>query len=230
MRLTRRSFLGCAAGTVAMGLPFDLRRIRSASPVDTPCVLLDLQRQGGLSESLAGYAAALTAMATPFECAQSPSAPVVDRLIVPGATDIPVPVARAIATRLESGARVILESAVGFAPESVFHAQRAVLCDHLRLRILEPVHLWRGRGASRVPYVDYTWPHLAKLRDFSRVVPLGRQEGEIIAWADGLPVALRRRCGRGTLVFLGSPLGPALFGGDREARRWLQDVLQRQAL
>ncbi|HEX2679673.1 MAG TPA: hypothetical protein VHQ03_00090, partial [Candidatus Dormibacteraeota bacterium] len=74
---------------------------------------------------------------------------------------------------------------------------------------------------------DYTWPHAAKVRDFSHVVPLERQgnTGEFIAWADGKPVALKRQSGRGTLIFLGSPLGPALWAGDTEARRWLLDAL-----
>ena len=92
------------------------------------------------------------------------------------------------------------------------------------VHIEAPVRLWPGRGARGVPYVDYRWPSSAKIRDFSRVVPLGRQsegEGEIIARVEGLPVALKRRLGRGHLIFLGSPLGPALWAGDAEARRWL---------
>src|SRR5437764_965136 len=60
----------------------------------------------------------------------------------------------------------------------------------------------------------------------ARTGPVGRQAGEVIAWVDGVPVALKRRGGRGgTLIFLGSPLGPALWAGDAQARRWLVDVL-----
>jgi hypothetical protein len=62
------------------------------------------------------------------------------------------------------------------------------------------------------------------MRDFSRVVPPGDQPGEIIAWAGDLPVALRRRVDAGTLIYLGSPLGPALWAGDVQARRWLYTV------
>src|SRR5256885_8822548 len=57
------------------------------------------------------------------------------------------------------------------------------------------------------------------------MVPLRRQAGEVIARVDGLPVALKRSSGRGNLIFLGSPLGPALWAGDAEARRWLFDCL-----
>ena len=89
-----------------------------------------------------------------------------------------------------------------------------------------PVQLWSAHTSSQgIPYVDYSWPHSAKVRDFSRVVPLGPQAGDVIAWVDGLPVALKRQDGRGTLLFLGSPLGPALWAGDAEARRWLFDCL-----
>src|SRR5438034_313621 len=100
------------------------------------------------------------------------------------------------------------------------------LRDYLQVRIEAPVQLWSARVSSQcIPYVDYTWPRPAKVRDFSRVVPLGRQAGEVIAWVDDLPVALKRQSGRGRLIVLGSPLGPALWAGDAEARRWLFDCI-----
>src|SRR5205807_8785254 len=86
---------------------------------------------------------------------------------------------------------------------------------------------------ARVPYVDYVWPIPTKVRDFSRAVPVSvraslvttRSACEVIAWADGWPVAAKRKIGKGTLVFLGSPLGPALWSGDREASCWLRKLL-----
>ena len=114
---------------------------------------------------------------------------------------------------------MILESAAGFAAEADFRAHRAELSDFLQVHVDAPVRLWTA--GQRIPYVDYSWPHSAKIRDFSRVVPLAPQPGEIIARVDGLPVCLKRQIGRGTLIFLGSPLGPALWAGDAEARRWL---------
>jgi hypothetical protein len=147
-------------------------------------------------------------------------------LIVPAALEIPPPAVRAIVSCLQAGACVILESGAGFADAQEFRAHRAVLRECLQIRIGAPVPLWSEHASSRrVPYVDYTWPYPAKLRDFSRVVPLEPPTGEIIAWSDGLPVALKRRSGRGTLIFLGSALGPALWAGDAEARRWFLAVL-----
>ncbi len=92
--------------------------------------------------------------------------------------------------------------------------------------IEEPVDLARGGcGRGRVPYVDYDWPLAAAIRDFSRVIPVNAPAREVIGSASGLPVAFRRKVGRGCLVFLGSPLGPALRAGDAEARRWLEEFV-----
>jgi len=147
-------------------------------------------------------------------------------LIVPAALEIPPPVVRVIMSCLQTGASVILESGAGFAADRDYRAHRVALRDYLQVHIEMPVDLWPDNSSQRIPYVDYTWPRPAKVRDFSRVVPLGRQTGEVIARVDGLPVGLRRASGRGRLIFLGSPLGPALWAGDAEARRWLFDCLR----
>ena len=214
MGITRRGFLGSVAGSLTAGLSLDLGRPVDARPRR---VLLDLREQCGLRESVAGYESALAGLGAEVTSRCTP-------LIVPAALDIPPPAVRAILSRLRTGATVLLESGAGFATARDFCAHRAVLRDRLGVHIEAPVRLWPRGGARGVPYVDYGWPSSAKIRDFSRVVPLGRQserEGEIIARVEGLPVALKRRLGRGHLIFLGSPLGPALWAGDAEARRWL---------
>ena len=221
MGITRRGFLGCVAGSLTAGLQLG-RPLR----VDTSPrrVLLDLRGQCALPESLLGYESALAGMGTEVTSRCTP-------LIVPAALDIPPPAVRAILSRLRPGATVLLESGAGFATARGFRAHRAVLRDRLGVHIEAPVRLWSRRGARGIPYVDYRWPSSAKIRDFSRVVPLGRQsekEGEIIARVDGLPVALKRRLGRGDLIFLGSPLGPALWAGDAEARRWFGEFVVRR--
>jgi len=63
------------------------------------------------------------------------------------------------------------------------------------------------------------------MRDFSRVVPLAAQDGEVIGVLGKQPVALRKQVGNGTFIFLGSPIGPHLHVGDLEAARWLNSVL-----
>jgi hypothetical protein len=226
MSITRRRFLGYAAGAVTVGLrglPLDPWR-----PGRRECVLLDLQEHGCLGESVLGYQSALTGAGVRVTHADarwvSPSRCAL--LIVPTAQEIPPGAVRAILSCLQEGASVILESGAGFASPRGFRAHRLVLRESLQVRVEAPVPLWLAHTRSGgIPYVDYTWPCSAKVRDFSRVVPLGRQTGEVIAWVDDLPVALKRQAGRGTLIFLGSPLGPALWAGDAEARRWLVDCL-----
>ena len=223
MGITRRRFLGYTASVLAAGLP-------GVSPEVTRrgCVLLDLNERGCFRESVSGYESALTSAGAPWMRADArwmvPSRCAV--LIVPAALEIPPPAVRAIVSCLQAGASVILESGAGFAVDRAFRAHRVALRDYLQLQIEAPVDLWPDNSSQRIPYVDYTWPRPAKVRDFSRVVPLGRQTGEVIARVDGLPVGLRRASGRGRLIFLGSPLGPALWAGDAEARRWLFDCLR----
>ena len=84
-----------------------------------------------------------------------------------------------------------------------------------------PVELW----PRRTPYVELTWPTATKIRDFSKVKPVSATRREIIATADDLAVAFRRRVGFGTLIYLGTPIGPALWAGDAEAIQWLRAVV-----
>jgi hypothetical protein len=197
MGMTRRGFLISAAGVATMALPLDVSRRGRPSLV----VLLDLKDHCSLRESAWGYQSALTGVGTRFTRADAQSVPRCAMLIVPAALAIPPAAARAIVTCLRAGASVILESGAGFANEPDFRAHRVVLRDSLQIHIEAPVQLWSARTRG-IPYVDYTWPSPSKVRDFSRVVPLGPQTGEIIASVDGLPVALKRRSGRGTLIFL----------------------------
>jgi hypothetical protein len=146
-------------------------------------------------------------------------------LILPAVLDIPSDLVWIIGAHLRGGATVIIESGAAFAGQLDFRRHRRVLHDGLQLDICAPVELWcQASEPRRTPYVDYTWPHATKIRDFSRVIPIGDQPGQTIAWADGLAVGLTRRVGAGTLIYLGSPLGPALWVGDAEARRWLLRV------
>src|SRR5437764_1294224 len=137
MGITRRGFLGCVAGSLTAGLPFDGPRRIDAGP---PRVLLDLREHCGLRESVAGYESALAGLGTgvTFRCTL---------LIVPAALDIPPPAVRAIMSRLRTGATVLLESGAGFAADRDFRAHRAVLRDQLGVHIQAPVRLWSRRGA-----------------------------------------------------------------------------------
>ena len=68
-------------------------------------------------------------------------------------------------------------------------------------------------------WVRFDWPVTAMIRDFGRFCPVSG--GTVIAWLGDIPVAVRR----GPLVVLGSPLGPSLYAGDRDAVRLVKGLL-----
>ena len=202
MVLTRREFLGCTASAMTVAFPI----AGVAGNAHAVITVLDLEEHCSLRESIAGYERASAGVV--------PRRPV---LIVPAAVALPASATSEIAKCLHRGGTVLLESGAGFAAESGFRVHRDALRNRLQVRVA-PARC-KSRG---MPYIDYMWPYPTKIRDFSRVVPLAEyQPGEIIAWADGFPVASKRRIGTGTLMYLGVPLGPALWAGDTEARQWL---------
>jgi hypothetical protein len=69
-------------------------------------------------------------------------------------------------------------------------------------------------------WVQFDWPISAMIRDFGRVSPISG--GVVIARLNGMPVAVRK----GPLVVLGSPLGPHVYSGDRDARALLTALMQ----
>jgi hypothetical protein len=217
MDITRREFVGygIAAGAMGVGL-----RLPSSThlPARThyPCIVSPVQGQCSLPESVKGYCSALRPTAVTRR----------ETWIVPAVVDIPSPIGKKLVEFLHRGWTIIVESGGGFAGHLNFRRHRRALRERLHVDVQAPVALWTDDSRSRrTPYVDYTWPSSAKVRDFSRVVPVGDQPGKIIARIDGLPVALKRQVGAGTLIFLGSPLGPALWAGDSEAKRWLLALL-----
>jgi len=72
------------------------------------------------------------------------------------------------------------------------------------------------------PYVEYTWPAQLKLREFMPAWFRAARSDSVIATFAGRPVGLRRRLGKGTLIVLGSALGPMFLAGDQDAGRWLE--------
>lgn len=216
MRVSRRQFLGCAA---AVALP--RWRLALSTPATRPAriAILGLENDSRRSEAVRGFESVLETRALPAVVLQAtPPA----TLIVPAVVDLPAAAIAAIFACLEHRGCVVLESGAGFASGAECRAHCLALRDHFGVNVEPPRELWPAMARSRVPYVDFTWPFPVKIRDFSRVVPLRGGAGEVIARVDGLPVALKRQRGRGTLIVLGSPLGPGLWAGDVEARRWVE--------
>ena len=186
----------------------------SAAPAPRPeWRVLDLGPDCLLRESLGGFCrTGIPACPPPMDNHKRPT------YIVPAAACLTDDLVTRLSHHVRSGAWLIFESAAGFGG---FDAQREQLARHFRLAIQPPVNLWAG-GAS-VPYVDYHWPVRTKVRDFSSVVPVAAGAAEIIGTIGSIPVAARL----GSLVFLGSPIGPSLLAGDREAHFWFNALLQQ---
>ncbi len=203
MGLSRRSFLGALA-SAPLGQALVERTLGAAprapwgqgGPTCLTCAL---------PESRAGFAKALAGRET------------TGVLALPGAGGWDA----SIAARVRSGQLVIFESASGFTEARAFQEQRAGLQAAFGLTIERPVRLWSESG--RPSYLDLGWPLRARVRDFSFAVPV--RGGETIGTLGERPVAALQRAGAGALLFLGSPVGPALGSGDPQAHAWLGSVL-----
>lgn len=75
-------------------------------------------------------------------------------------------------------------------------------------------------------YLSYLWPTRTLIRRFGSVQPVVCRRNEAIARVEESTVAMRRRMGRGGLVFLGSMLGPHLRAEDREAEDLFRSLLR----
>jgi hypothetical protein len=237
-----------AAATLCSFPPLWLDTLGSWQERDLKCALLDLNPHCVLRESLQGYQAALVGEHDLFE-AKFDSRCRYGIAIVPGLGAMDPSVASSLADLLEAGMNLVLESGAGYLSRPEFISHQKMLNRYFDIAIDPPVDLRPaeptdglvfprrpGRnpgkkleGQGFAPYITYLWPRETRVRDFSRVVPLSLGVGEVIGTVGTLPVALKRRAGKGTLIFLGSPMGPALRAGDSEARTWLRLVTSARA-
>lgn len=225
MGFSRREFLGLAAGSAALGATGQLRapvRMGEEAEAHPSCTLLDCGDACTIRESLAGYESALVACNIPYRRIYAPAAAAGQLMIVPAtnlATRFQV---EQLKTSLGRGSTVLLESGATFVDLREFDIHRRLIELAFGIKLGPARRLWETPQPLReAPYISYDWPAKVKVRDFSRLIPVRCQHGETIARFQEIPVALRRRVGDGTLVFLGSPLGPHLWAGDREAQAWL---------
>lgn len=228
MEISRRRFLGVASGSAATLLPFGAldwsvtgrrtdRRFGRALFEPPHCVL---------GESLQGYQSALGGERRYLSAGSVESQSDMRWIIVPSLGPLDSIAAQAVADFLYRGGFLILESAGGFLSGAEFERHQGTLRECFHLEVERPIGLWKGETDRHggTPYVSYDWPRATMVRDFSSVVPVSGNSGEVIGSVGEWPVALKKKVGKGMLIFLGSPLGPLLRTGDREARGWLEAV------
>lgn len=247
MKISRRNFLGAVTASAGSLCLFRTTGSDSFGPWperELNCVVLDLKSHCVLRESLQGYQAAF---ATEHNCvtgAKTDSRWRCRMTIVPGVGPMDSATMRILFDLLEAGTHVLLESGAGFLSPAEFAVHQRMLHRCFDLAVEPPVDLWSGKSGDdrlcahrarphprkkvdsgeSIPYVNYIWPRETRVRDFSRVIPVSAKGGDVIGRVGPWPVAMKRRWANGTLIFLGSPLGPALRAGDPEARSWLQLV------
>lgn len=245
--ISRRTFLGTMTSTAAAlwsFRPIGLGTLASRHEPNMGCVLIDLNSHCALRESLQGYQAALAGEHNLLLEANFNSRSRFRIAIVPGLGTMDAAVVCTLAGLLKAGTNLLLESGAGFLSPSHFASHQNMLNRYFDVAIDPPVDLWSAESAANascthragrlpktnrdscesVPYVNYLWPRETMVRDFSRVIPVSAREGDVIGKVGGLPVALKKHVAMGTLIFLGSPMGPALRAGDFEARSWLRSV------
>jgi hypothetical protein len=222
-------------------------RIGSRFGREHDCVVLDLQSNCVLRESLDGYRAALGNDNYYIVEGAIDSWWRSRIVIVPGLGRMNPDLAQKLRDAVERGMHLLLESGAGFLSPAEFVTHQRMLRQCFDLVVESPVDLW-SRSSDRetrfahhgprpdrnqanrreaIPYVDYIWPRETRVRDFSQVIPVWPEQGDVIGRVGSLPVAMKKRVGRGTLIFLGSALGPALRAGDPEARSWARVVTER---
>jgi hypothetical protein len=225
MPISRRGFLGRAAGASAVGVAVaaGLANLFPQTPVfHSGCVVVDPGPNCPLRESVAGYEGALSSLNVPFQRVALQSLAAARLIIFPAAVSTALSSLARVRKHLESGSTVLYESGAAFLSPGEFVFHKRVIRSVFGLSLHDPIGLWETADSIRQsPYIDFHWPVVTKVREFSRTVPVDPENGKTIAWFQDLSVAVKRRVGKGTLVFLGSPLGPHLLASDREASRWL---------
>ena len=229
-RISRREFVEGSAWSVAgwsLLRPSGLGGGGTHAAAGSDCAVLDLGVDCSLRESLRGFQKALGT--NPINVQEIWNRRPCSLTVVPGVARMDSRLARILLDLLEAGTSVLVESGAGFSSAREFGVHREMLNNAFGIGVESPVDVWSrladGITPTCAPYVEYDWPCRTLVRDFSRMIPVVAERPDVIAWTGLLAVGMKKRVGKGTLVFLGSPLGPALLAGDPEAREWVRSVV-----
>ena len=221
MKISRRQLIKGTVMTMAVGGCLGETAWRQ---LGKHCLLIDAGPECSLQEAVKGYEVTLESLGivpTKQSELSSPS----ELVVVPGVTALDSRLATRLASAVKVGSSLILECGFGFGAPHSYTYHRNLLRTEFDILIEQPIQVWSEiESHYRDPYVDYYWPNRMRVRDFCSISPLKPQRAEVIAMLGSAVVGIRKSLGKGSVIFLGSPLGPALLAGDLQARGWLRDV------
>jgi len=246
MKISRREFVSTAGYATASfcTLPSLAFAANDSATLAAPaCTLLDLESNCMLPESLAGMRAALGATHRRVTDLALNGADSV--VVVPAAGTVRAETFGATAELVRRGATVLWESGGAFLGPRDFEYQQDLVRRHFGISMEQPIDVWlhsasrrasvgaknesarraRAIGHAQVPYVAYHCPREVRIRDFSRMIPVSAENGRAIGHWGEIPVAWRKSIDAGTLIFVGSPIGPALRAGDSDAASLLRSLI-----
>jgi hypothetical protein len=176
------------------------------------------------NESALGYSRLLQSAAYSFEASNQLNSTGFRHIVLPGVRALSTTLAASLHKSAAAGSWLIFESGLCFASKRETEIQRGVLAEVFDITIDGTRSTQRG-GASARSYVHYRWPLPAMAPDFTEWAAIKYADADAIAAFHNEVVAIRRRIGRGGIVFLGSPLGPGLFAADRESQLIVERML-----
>jgi hypothetical protein len=248
VKVSRREFVSTAGYATAAASLYAIPSFGFAASDPTArsvagCALLDLEANCTLPESLAGMRAALGATHRRVTDLALNGADSV--VVVPAAGTVRAETFGATAELVGRGATVLWESGAAFLGPRDFEYQQHFVRQHFGISMEKPIDVWlhsasrrasvgaknesarraRAIGHAQVPYVAYHCPREVLIRDFSRMIPVSAENGRAIGHWGEIPVAWRKSIGAGTLIFVGSPIGPALRAGDSDAASLLRSLI-----
>ena len=246
---------GCAAAAGLCPFPSFGTAAGNSANARAKCTLLDLKSNCALPESLAGMQGALgiahrrvaieDLVSGAISFAKPATKGICNVVVVAAAGSVTGEAFGAVTELLNSGATILWESGSAFLDPRKFAEQQRFVQDCFDISIEQPIDVWmpthapklnfaetnrtaratRAIGHKQVAYIEYRWPRETHVRDYSRIIPVTAATGRAIAHWGKIPVSWSKPVGTGTLVFFGSPIGPALHAGDAEAHALLQSIV-----
>lgn len=221
--VTRRQILLSAASAAV--LPCTVLAAREEPSQAVRWIVID-PRNSLARESARGFQAALRRTGERFEVSDSVPTFRAELIVLPFATTLSQQQASRLCRQLAAGCSVVVESGASFASHGEVLRQRAVWRQAFGIHADLPPSGRTWPAGDPTNYVRYHWPADAQIRYFGELLSVSTAGAEGIATYRGRTVGIRKRIGRGELLFLGSPLGPMLAAEDHQAAELAAGIIQ----